>query len=32
MPDLELVWHVANGRYEATTNTFTEMGAYAVSG
>ena len=33
LPELELTWNAAEGggRYEATTNTFTQMGAYAVS-
>ena len=34
LPELELAWNAAaegGGRYEATTNTFTQMGAYAVN-
>jgi hypothetical protein len=34
LPELDLTWNGAaegGGRYEATTNTFTQMGAYAVN-
>ncbi|HUT23762.1 MAG TPA: VCBS repeat-containing protein, partial [Sumerlaeia bacterium] len=31
LPELDLIWSATNSRYEATTNTFTEMGAYAVN-
>ncbi|MFC1600777.1 FG-GAP and VCBS repeat-containing protein [Candidatus Sumerlaeota bacterium] len=31
MPQLELSWSAANERYEATTDTFTQLGAYAIN-
>jgi hypothetical protein len=31
LPELELAWSAPNSRYEATTDTFTMLGAYAVN-
>jgi len=31
LPQLELEWNIGNERYEATTDTFTQLGAYAVN-